>query len=86
MTLLLSRSDLERVLETGACIAALRQGFMAAPPTIGAQRVRTDLPGPGTGTVLIPGLIEGVPAYTVKVNAKFPGAARSGVPAWRPQR
>ena len=37
-------------------------------------RVRTDLPGPGTATALLPGLLAGVPAYTVKVNAKFPGA------------
>jgi ornithine cyclodeaminase len=42
-------------------------------------RVRTNLPGPGTAAVLLPGLIDGVPAYTVKVNAKFPG----GNPALR---
>jgi ornithine cyclodeaminase len=80
VTLLLSGSDLERSLEIGACIRALRQGFMAAPSGIPAQRVHTDLPGPGSGqgpgsgtaTVLIPGLVYGVPAYTVKVNAKFP--------------
>ena len=74
MTLLLSRSDLDRVLDIGTCLAALRQGFLAVPPGIAAQRVRTDLPGPGTATALIPGLAEGVPAYTVKVNAKFPAA------------
>ncbi|MFE9021353.1 hypothetical protein ACFYNL_22720 [Streptomyces sp. NPDC007808] len=36
--------------------------------------MRTDLPFPGTATALIPGVLPGVEAYTVKVNAKFPGA------------
>ncbi|MEV6109576.1 ornithine cyclodeaminase family protein [Streptomyces sp. NPDC051940] len=74
MTLLLSRSGLERVLETEAALAALRSGFGAADGAIAPQRVRTGLPGPGTATALIPGLVPGIPAYTVKVNAKFPGA------------
>ena len=72
MTLLLSSSDLEQLLEISACIEALRQGFLAVPSGITAQRVRTELPGPGTATALIPGLVDGVPAYSVKVNAKFP--------------
>ncbi|WP_406162279.1 ornithine cyclodeaminase family protein [Streptomyces sp. NBC_00882] len=75
MTLLLTRGDLEAVLEPGACIDALREGFRhteAVP--IAGQRVRTDLPFPGTATALIPGLLPGIPAYTVKVNAKFPAA------------
>jgi ornithine cyclodeaminase len=72
VTLLLSGSDLERSLDTGACTQALREGFLAAPSGITAQRVHTDLPGPGTATVLIPGLVDGIPAYSVKVNAKFP--------------
>ena len=74
MTLLLSRSDLEELLDVGGCLAMLRRGFLAEPSPIAAQRVRTGLPGPGTATALIPGLVEGVPAYTVKVNAKFPGS------------
>lgn len=72
VTLLLSRSDLEQVLDADACLEVLRQGFLAAPPAVTAQRVLTDLPGPGTATALIPGLVNGVPAYSVKVNAKFP--------------
>ena len=74
VTLLLSRSDLERLLDVGACLSALEQGFLTGSPVIDPQRIRTDLPGAGTATVLIPGLITGIPAYTVKVNAKFPGA------------
>lgn len=74
MTLLLSRSDLERLLDVRSCIEELRQGFTAPPPGIDAQRVRTDLPGPGTATALIPGLVDGIPAYTVQVHAKFPSS------------
>ena len=76
MTRLLTRSDLGDLLEPSACLAALRDGFhaMGAEAVIPGQRVRTDLPFPGTATALIPGLLPGIEAYTVKVNAKFPGA------------
>ncbi|WP_328751885.1 ornithine cyclodeaminase family protein [Streptomyces sp. NBC_00285] len=75
MTLLLTRGDLEKLLEPEACVDVLRDGFRDAETVpIAGQRVRTDLPFPGTATALIPGLLPGVPAYTVKVNAKFPGA------------
>ncbi|EDY55867.2 ornithine cyclodeaminase/mu-crystallin [Streptomyces sviceus ATCC 29083] len=77
MTLLLTRGDLETVLEPETCLDALRDGFLNADAdsvSIAGQRVRTDLPFPGTATALIPGLLPGIPAYTVKVNAKFPAA------------
>src|SRR4051794_34316941 len=75
MTMLLSRSVLEELFDVEGCLAVLHEGFLARPGSISPQRVRTDLPGAGTATALIPGLIEGIPAYTVKVNAKFPGAS-----------
>lgn len=62
------------MLDVEVCLDALRRGFAANQPAISPQRVRTNLPGPGTATTLIPGLVDGVPAYTVKVNAKFPAA------------
>ncbi|WP_369244543.1 ornithine cyclodeaminase family protein [Streptomyces sp. R41] len=74
MTRLLTRSDLQAVLEPVSCMAALRDGFRAAASPIAGQRIRTDLPFPGTATALIPGVLPGIKAYTVKVNAKFPGA------------
>ncbi|MEU9050027.1 NAD(P)-binding domain-containing protein [Streptomyces sp. NPDC048384] len=75
MTLVLTRGDLESVLEPEACLAVLREGFRTADAVpVAGQRVRTDLPFPGTATALIPGLLPGIEAYTVKVNAKFPGA------------
>jgi ornithine cyclodeaminase len=73
MTLLLTRSDILQSLEIPAVLDALRAGFRSAVD-IEPLRIRTDLPGPGTATALLPGLIPGIPAYTVKVNAKFPGA------------
>ncbi|MFD4871997.1 ornithine cyclodeaminase family protein [Streptomyces sp. NPDC058420] len=76
MTRLLTRSDLGSLLEPSACLAALRAGFLAigAAAAIPGQRVRTDLPFDGTATALLPGLLPGIEAYTVKVNSKFPGA------------
>ncbi|MFJ8630028.1 ornithine cyclodeaminase family protein [Streptomyces sp. NPDC093568] len=75
MTLVLTRSDLEAVLTPEACLELLRDGFVRArDAAVAGQRVRTDLPFPGTATALIPGVLPGIDAYTVKVNAKFPGA------------
>ncbi|MFE0517523.1 ornithine cyclodeaminase family protein [Streptomyces sp. NPDC058954] len=75
MTLVLTRGDLEAVLAVEDCLDALREGFRAARDVpVAGRRVRTDLPFPGTATTLMPGLLPGAEAYTVKVNAKFPGA------------
>jgi ornithine cyclodeaminase len=74
LTLLLSARDIGRILDLRGCLGALEAGFRQSPASVRPQRVRTDLPGPGTATALIPGLIDGVPAYSVKVNAKFPHA------------
>jgi alanine dehydrogenase len=74
VTLLLSRTALDDLLDPDACLAALRAGFLGPPGGAPPRRVPTALPGPGTATALLPGLVDGVPAYTVKVNAKFPGA------------
>ncbi|MFI8905460.1 ornithine cyclodeaminase family protein [Streptomyces albidoflavus] len=75
MTLLLTRNDLETLLDPADCLAALCEAFRTAgAASVPGQRVVTGLPFPGTATALLPGLLPGVEAYTVKVNAKFPGA------------
>jgi ornithine cyclodeaminase len=74
MTLLLTRSDVLGLLDVPAVLRTLRAGFTATME-IEPQRIRTELPGPGTATTLLPGTIPGIPAYTVKVNAKFPQAS-----------
>ncbi|MFD8079805.1 ornithine cyclodeaminase family protein [Streptomyces sp. NPDC059718] len=76
MTRILTRTDLLNLLNPRACIQALREGFSAsAANEVPGQRVRTDLPFPGTATALLPGLLPGINAYTVKTNAKFPHAS-----------
>ncbi len=75
-TLLLTRSDVERVLDATALVEQLRAGFIAysASHATRAHRVRAALaPSAGTATVLFPGTVAGLPIYTVKVHAKFPG-------------
>ena len=73
-TLLLTRSETETLLDPITLLAGLRRAFVAysADSAGRAHRVRSQLPGPGTATVLFPGTTPGVPAYTVKVHAKFP--------------
>jgi alanine dehydrogenase len=75
MTLFLARSDVVSLLDIDELAGALRSGFVkqdAASPT--GLRVTAALPGAGTATALLPGLLTGIPAYTGKLNAKFPGA------------
>ncbi|MFF9803717.1 ornithine cyclodeaminase family protein [Streptomyces coeruleorubidus] len=83
MTVLLGAAELQRVVTPQAMVRALRQGFVAAlAARTSPQRVRQSLPtSSGSIAVLLPGLLPGIPAYTVKVNAKFPGAdpAISGI-------
>jgi ornithine cyclodeaminase/alanine dehydrogenase-like protein (mu-crystallin family) len=84
-TLILSAADVRRLLDGDALLRALRDAFAAYSTrrTIDAQRAGSMLPGPGpagrTVMVVFPGLIDGIPAFTAKINAKIPGAARSVV-------
>jgi ornithine cyclodeaminase len=73
-TLLLTRSETEELIEPEKVLAGLRAAFRGYSLDRGprAQRVRSALPGPGTATVLFPGTAADIPAYTVKVHAKFP--------------
>jgi ornithine cyclodeaminase len=74
-TLLLTRAEVEQVLDEAALVERLRAGFIAysANPPGRALRVRATVAEAGTATVLFPGTIAGLPAYTVKVHAKFAG-------------
>lgn len=87
-TLLLTRSDLVGLLEHVELLDAMRAAFMAysseGSRRVAAMRVAVPLPTPGaptgaSGMLLAPGLVPGLPAYSVKVHAKFP----AGSPAIR---
>jgi ornithine cyclodeaminase/alanine dehydrogenase-like protein (mu-crystallin family) len=77
-TLILTRSEVEQALSPAALLDALRDGFAAYSTrrSIDAMRVPVPLPqqrAGASGMLLAPGLVPGIPAYSVKVHAKFPG-------------
>lgn len=73
MTYLLTRSDVRQCLEVDELASALRKAFIADAQgdSTGAQRVGTPV-GAGSAMVLVPGVAADIPAFTVKVHAKFP--------------
>jgi ornithine cyclodeaminase/alanine dehydrogenase-like protein (mu-crystallin family) len=72
---LLSASDVERLLDHRELLEQLR-GAMRSYATSGvpARRAHSPIPGASPHSVMIvfPGLVPGIPAYTVKINAKLP--------------
>jgi len=80
-TLILSAAQVRQLLDREALLVALRDAFAeySTRRTTAAQRAGSLLPGPGGRSVMVvfPGIIRGIPAFTVKVNTKIPGAARS---------
>ncbi|NTX11021.1 ornithine cyclodeaminase family protein [Myxococcus sp. CA051A] len=75
-TLLLTRSDVSRNLQALTLLEDLRESFRtdALARTVAPQRVRASLHAEGTVMALLPGCLPGIPAYTVKVHAKFPSS------------
>jgi ornithine cyclodeaminase len=74
-TLLLTRTQVQRLLDPSALVTQLRAGFIkySSSSTERALRVRAAIPDQrGTATVLFPGTLPGLGVYTVKVHAKFP--------------
>jgi len=78
-TLILSRSQVEALVAPLDLLPALRDGFRAYSQEreIDARRFPVPLsgraPAGASAMLLAPGLVPGIPAYTVKVHAKFPG-------------
>jgi ornithine cyclodeaminase len=79
-TLLLTRSELVELLDPPVLSGALRRAFAAYSTnrSVDAMRIPVPLPAgqvpPGaSGMLLAPGVVPGIPAYSVKVHAKFPG-------------
>ena len=78
-TLLLTRSDVVRHMEALTLLSEMREAFLAdaEPRPAEPQRARAALHDQGSALVVFPGTLAGIPAYTVKVHALFPG----GTPA-----
>ena len=78
-TLILTRSEIANLLEPRSLLRALRDAFIAhSTDRFEAMRIPVPLPpdkaGAGaSGMLVAPGLVPGIPAYSVKVHAKFPG-------------
>jgi len=74
-TLLLTRTQVQRLIDPSALVTQLRAGFIkySSSSAERALRVRAPIPNQrGTATVLFPGTLPGLGVYTVKVHAKFP--------------
>jgi ornithine cyclodeaminase/alanine dehydrogenase-like protein (mu-crystallin family) len=77
-TLILTRSEVEQALSPTALLDALQGAFAeySTVRSIHAMRVHVALPqqrAGASGMLLAPVLVPGIPAYSVKVHAKFPG-------------
>jgi len=81
MTILLSAHDLDQLLEPRALLDDLRAAMIAyaEPGALPGLRAHSAIPATAPHSVMMvfPGLVPGIPAYTVKVNAKRPTATPS---------
>ena len=73
-TLLLTRSEIEHLVDTPTLDALLRDAFRnySLERAIPGNRYFSELAAPGAMMILAPGLATGIPAYSVKVHAKYP--------------
>ena len=78
-TLILTKTDIERVLQPAALLENLRAAFASYSGSGGIRSARLPLPLPNpspagaSAMIIAPGWLPDIPAYTVKVHAKFPG-------------
>lgn len=75
-TLLLSASEIEGLLDHRELLEQLRHAMCAyaTSPQVPGRRAHSAIPAssPHSVMVVFPGLVPGIPAYTVKINAKLP--------------
>src|SRR2546427_5117498 len=78
-TLILNRAEIEALVSPHEALESMRDGFRlySMQRTVPALRVPSPLPAPApsdaSAMILVPGVVSGIPAYTVKVQAKHPG-------------
>ena len=70
----MSHEEVSRCLDGLGLLEPMREGFRAhsAGRTGLAQRVECPIRLLGTAAVMLPGLVPGIPAYSVKVHGRFP--------------
>lgn len=80
-TVLLGASELERLLDHRDLLEELRRAMIANADVTQprGQRAHSRIPSAAAHSVMVvfPGLVPGIPAYTVKINAKLPEARPS---------
>ena len=77
----ITRSELSELLDPPVLLDALREAFAAYSTERSVEPMRVPVPLPAglvppgaSGMLLAPGVVPGIPAYSVKVHAKFPGS------------
>src|ERR1700758_1655135 len=78
-TLILNRAEIRALVSPHEALEPMRDAFRlySTQRTVPALRVPSPLPPPAPSDagamILMPGVVAGIPAYTVKVHAKHPG-------------
>jgi len=79
-TLILDRAEIEALMSPAEALGPMRDAFRlhSTRRTVPTLRVPSPLPPPApenaSSMILVPGIVPGIPAYTVKVHAKYPGS------------
>jgi len=73
-TLFIRQSECRALLNVETILPELKNAFVSYSTIQSkrALRVRSEINNKGSSTVLFPGMIPGIPAYSVKIHAKFP--------------
>jgi hypothetical protein len=79
-TLILNRAEIRALVSPTDALGAMRDAFRlySMERAVPALRLPSPLPAPAppdaSAMILVPGVVSGIPAYTVKVHAKHPGS------------
>src|SRR5215471_1320773 len=77
-TLILDRAEIKALVSPREALEPMRNAFRlySTQRTAPTLRVPSPLPAPApsdaSAIILVPGVVAGIPAYTVKVHAKYP--------------
>jgi ornithine cyclodeaminase/alanine dehydrogenase-like protein (mu-crystallin family) len=78
-TLILNRAEIKALVSPAEALGPMRDAFRlySTQRAVPALRIPSPLPPPApsdaSAMILVPGVVSGIPAYTVKVHAKHPG-------------